>query len=99
MKYLLIFIFSLNLFACGCMDTPLAEQGANQTNGNFDDKDEEGADIINDIISQSQEIIDLEKVTDNNLKEILITDVSADLMLKNIIHIEVKKNFNGATNE
>jgi hypothetical protein len=81
------------------MDTPLAEQGANSTNGKFDSKDEDGADIINDIISQSQEIIDLEKVTDDNLKEILITDVSADLMLKNIIHIEVKKNFNGAINE
>lgn len=99
MKYLLILVFSLNLFACGCMDEPMAAHGAKSTNGKFDNKDEDGADIIKDIISQSKEIIELENTMNKNLKEILVTDLSADLMLKNIIKLEVKKNFNGVINE
>lgn len=99
MKILIIILMSINLFACGCMDTSSANKGAIKTNDKFHIKDMEGANIVNKVIEQSNMILKFENTIFQKLDKIIITDVSSDLLLKNIIHIENKKNFIGIYDE
>ncbi len=93
MKILIIMLISVNLlFSCGCIDSGLANQGAEDTNGVFDDFDEDIADLIKDINSETVSIQELEIENEELLKQITKSNVLELLEYKKNLHDSEKIN-------
>jgi len=64
----LIGFFTVNVFACGCVDSSAASAGANSINNNYDSLDQQFSTKIQNLEDNIQKTIDKEK--DDNKKVI-----------------------------